>query len=377
VWTGRRLGEERAVAELGVDQAFPIDELWDRLPALFVGHDALVYRQGEDEERDARVQAAQRSSWRHRARDGGRAPLTWVDPALWLHEERQTKSPAELDLMRRAAEIGAEAHRLAMAAAAPGRNECEIDALIAYTFRRHGCTGAAYESIVAGGANACILHYTRNDRPLREGDLLLVDAGAEWRYYASDITRTFPVGGTFTPDQRALYELVLGAQEAAIEAAVPGALFTLPHDTAIRHLVEGMLALGLLEGSLEEALEEQSYARFTVHRTSHWLGLDVHDCGAYFDAGEPRRLRPGMVLTVEPGLYVAPDDETVEPRWRGMGIRIEDDVLITPEGREILSDGVPKNVDEVEALCAVSSDPCLHDGSRLIRNQVHPPTPAR
>lgn len=351
VWSGRRLGVEGAVERLGVDEAFPIDELAKRLPGLLAGHESVVYRLGEDEERDAQLLAAQRACQRRRSREGARAPLAWVDPSRWLHELRLVKSAAELEVMRRAAAVSVEAHRLAMRAAAPGRNECEVDALLGYTFRRHGCTGAAYESIVAGGANACILHYTRNDQPLCAGELLLVDAGAERDYYASDVTRTFPVDGRFTPEQRALYEVVLDAQRQAILAVRPGARFVDPHRVATRRLAAGLLELGLLQGSLDEVCESEAHVRFTIHRTSHWLGLDVHDCGAYFAEGASRRLEPGMVLTVEPGLYVAPDDTTVEPRWRGIGIRIEDDVAVTADGREVLTAALPTEADEVEAVC--------------------------
>ena len=233
-------------------------------------------------------------------------------------------------------------------AARPGVGEHEIDALLEHTFRRLGSTGAAYTPIVAGGANATILHYVENDRPLVDGDLLLVDAGAESEYYASDVTRTYPVGERFSDDQLALYEIVLGAQQAAIDAVRPGAAFTDPHERAVRLLCEGLARLGLLKEAAGEAIESGSYRRFYMHRTSHWLGLDVHDCGAYVQNGAPRVLEPGMVLTIEPGIYVAPDDETVEPRWRGIGIRIEDDVLVGEKGCEVLTEGIPKTVAEIE-----------------------------
>jgi Xaa-Pro aminopeptidase len=230
-------------------------------------------------------------------------------------------------------------------------NEAELDALIDYTFRRRGSTGQAYNNIVAGGANACILHYIENDKPLRDGELLLIDAGAEWQYYASDVTRTFPVNGTFTPDQRALYEVVLGAQHAALAAVRPGARFDDVHTAALHVLVDGLVALGLCNGTREEALDSEDYRAFFMHRTSHWLGLDVHDCGAYSRDGASRLLEAGMVLTVEPGLYVDPELD-VDARWKGMGIRIEDDVLVTPGGHEVLTAAVPKEVADVEAACA-------------------------
>jgi Xaa-Pro aminopeptidase len=253
--------------------------------------------------------------------------------------------------MRRAAAIAREAHVAAMRAARPGMREHEIEALIEYDFRRLGSTGPAYASIVAGGANACILHYVENSDVLRDGDLLLIDAGAEHEYYASDVTRTFPINGRFTPDQRALYEIVLEAQLAAIDAVRPEERFVAVHEVAVEILCAGLVRLGLIEGPVDRALRSESYKSFYMHRTSHWLGLDVHDCGAYLAGGASRALEAGMVLTVEPGLYVAPDDDSVDPRWRGIGIRIEDDVLVTATGCDVLTSGIPKTVDEVEAAC--------------------------
>jgi Xaa-Pro aminopeptidase len=245
-----------------------------------------------------------------------------------------------------------------MKRARAGVAENEIDALIDYTFRRLGSTGAAYTNIVAGGANACILHYVENDRPLRDGDLVLIDAGAEWDYYASDVTRTFPVNGRFSSNQRAVYELVLASQLAAIEAVRPGVSFVSIHERALEVLCAGLVRLGLVAGSAREVLETEAYKRFYMHRTSHWLGLDVHDCGAYVRGGSSRLLEPGMVLTVEPGLYIAEDDDTVDACWRGIGVRIEDDVLVTAGGSDVLTAGIPKSVEEVEATCgALSLEP--------------------
>jgi Xaa-Pro aminopeptidase len=263
---------------------------------------------------------------------------------------RLLKSAGEVGILRKAAAIAREAHVLAMRAARPGVGENEIDALLEHTFRRLGSTGAAYTPIVAGGVNATILHYVENDRPLADGDLVLVDAGAESEYYASDVTRTYPVGERFSDEQRALYEIVLEAQMAAIEEVRPGAAFTTPHERAVRILCEGLTRLGLLAGTPSEAIESGSYRRFYMHRTSHWLGLDVHDCGAYVRDGAPRSLEPGMVLTVEPGIYVAPDDETVEARWRGIGIRIEDDVLVAERGPQVLTEGIPKTIQEIDEV---------------------------
>jgi Xaa-Pro aminopeptidase len=351
VWTGRRLGVVAAPARLGVEEAYPIGELATRLPKLLAGYRRLCYRAGCDEERDREVLALLA-----RLRAQSRAPLPppqeLVDPAAVLHELRLFKDEQELAAMRRAAAITAEAHLAAMRATRPGAREHEIEALIEYEFRRRGSTGPAYGTIVVGGANACVLHYVRNDAELAAGELLLVDAGAEWEYYASDVTRTHPVGGRFDPERRALYEVVLRAQRAALELARPGEAFDALHRRAVETLVEGLCGLGLLPEEPRRCLETESYKRFYMHRTSHWLGLDVHDAGAYVVGGASRKLEPGMVLTVEPGLYVAEDEESVEPRWRGIGVRIEDDVLITAGGHEVLTAAVPKEPDEVERACA-------------------------
>jgi len=347
-WTGRRLGVEAAPATLGVDQAYPIEELWEHLPELLAGHERVVHRLGEDPESDRHMTEASAEAAAGE-RTGRAVPRQWVDPALWLHEQRLHKDEAELACMRRAAQVSAEAHLAVMAAAAPGVNEAELDALLDYTFRRRGGTGSAYGNIVASGGNACILHYRENDQELRAGQLVLVDAGCEWDFYASDVTRTFPVSGRFSAEQRALYELVLAAETAGIAAVHPGGTQAEVHRVALRVLVQGLLDLGLLEGTAEGVLESGAYKRLYMHRTGHWLGLDVHDCGAYFVDGVPRPFVPGMVTTVEPGIYVAPDDESVEPRWRGIGIRIEDDVLVTAQGHEVLTQAIPREPDEIEA----------------------------
>ncbi len=350
IWTGRRLGVAAAVEALGVDEARPIEKLWSDLPELLRGYERILYRTGGDEARDRRMLETF-GRLRLAARGPIAPPLELVDLVPTLHEQRLFKSEAELERMRAAARITREAHVEAMRRAKPGVNEGEIDALIEYTFRRLGSTGPAYTPIVAGGANACILHYVENDQPLVDGELLLIDAGAEHEYYACDVTRTFPVNGRFTAEQRALYEVVLDAQLAAIAHVKPGVTFVSVHERALEVLCRGLARLGLAPGDGERVLRDETYKRFYMHRTSHWLGLDVHDCGAYLDAGASRRLMPGMVLTVEPGLYVAPDDETVEKRWRGIGIRIEDDVLVTPAGHEVLTSAIPKSIDELEATC--------------------------
>jgi Xaa-Pro aminopeptidase len=349
-WTGRRLGVAAAPAALGVDRAHPVQELEQRLAEYLPGHEALVYRLGEDETRDRSVVRAVRDL-QARSKSGRELPRRWLDPALSLHELRLVKGEHELERMRRAAEISAEAHRAVMRAARPGTGEHELDALLDYTFRRRGGTGAAYPNIVASGANACVLHYRENDRSLRGGELVLVDAGCEFDFYASDVTRTFPVGGRFSPEQRQLYQIVLGAQKAALAAVRPGGDHKEVHRLALEQLVDGLLALGLLAGTRAEVLESESYRRFYMHRTGHWLGLDVHDCGAYIIGGEPRPFAPGMVTTVEPGLYIGPEEQSVEARWRGIGIRIEDDVLVTATGHEVLTAAIPKEIDELEAAC--------------------------
>jgi Xaa-Pro aminopeptidase len=350
-WTGRRLGVAAAPARLGVDEARPIEALWTDLPALLRGYERVVYRTGVDEARDRELLAVL-AKLRATAKVAAPPPTTLFDPAPLLHELRLVKGEGELEVMRRAAQITREAHVAAMRTARPGVNEREIDALLDATFRRLGGTGAAYTNIVAGGANATILHYVENDRALCDGELLLVDAGAEVEWYASDVTRTFPVNGRFTPDQRAVYEVVLAAQLAAIAAVRPGAAFDAPHRAAQEQLAAGLVELGLVAGPPAEALAGGRIARYTIHRTSHWLGLDVHDCGAYLVDSRPRALEPGMVLTVEPGLYFAEDDLEIDARWRGIGIRIEDDVLVTRAGHDVLTRGIPKTTAEIEAACA-------------------------
>ncbi len=349
IWTGLRMGTERAPCLLNIDEAHPLQELWDMLPELLKGYESILYRTGADEDRDRRMIGVA-TQLRNGARGGVVAPSEWIDPVGLLHELRLLKSDEELVVMRKAAAVACEAHTAAMAAAEPGKSESQIDGLIVGRFLSAG--GAeAYNNIVAGGGNACILHYNENDAPLADGDLLLIDAGCELACYASDITRTFPVNGTFSPEQRAIYELVLKAEKAAIAIAKPGVLYTDLHDTALSVLCEGLSELGLLPGSPEEIRESSSYVRFFMHKTGHWMGLDVHDCGVYFVEGESRPLEPGMVFTVEPGLYIAPDDETVEERWRGIGVRIEDDILITADGHENLTAAAPKEVEDVEAAC--------------------------
>ena len=349
-WDGRRLGPEDAVQALGLDDAYDIADIDDILPGLIEGRARVYYQFGRDQDFDLKILA-----WvnrvRERVRQGAHTPHEFLQLGHLLHELRLFKSREELKLMRRAATIAAEAHCAAMRAVRPGLHEYSIEAELLYHFRRQGAV-PAYESIVGAGANACVLHYRDNSAPLRDGDLLLVDAGAELQGYASDITRTYPVNGRFSPAQRAVYELVLQAQAAAIAAVRPGNHWDTPHEAAVEVLAEGMLRLGLLKGSLDKLLASGTYKRFYMHRTGHWLGLDVHDVGDYRIDGQPRLLEAGMVLTVEPGCYIAPDSRGVAARWRGIGVRIEDDVVVTASGCEVLTDGVPKAVDEIEALIA-------------------------
>jgi Xaa-Pro aminopeptidase len=287
-------------------------------------------------------------------RRGVRAPQAIIDPGTLIHEMRLVKSDEEVTLMQRAADIASEAHREAMASARPGMREYEIDALIEYVFRRSGAAAPAYNSIVGSGANATILHYVDNDAELRDGDLLLIDAGAEYEGFASDITRTFPVGGRFTDAQRDVYQLVLDCQEECIRMVRPGVTLDEMHQRSVEILTEGMVRLGLLQGEPAKLIEEEQYKKFYMHRLSHYLGLDVHDAGAYHLDGQPRPVEAGIVMTVEPGLYIAEDSEDIPDKYRGIGVRIEDDVLVTRDGHRVLTDKAPKQIEEIEALMAES-----------------------
>lgn len=351
-WDGPRLGVEGAERELGVDHAFPIDDVDDILPGLLEDRSRVYYHVGRDPDFDLRMMG-----WvnrvRARIRVGARPPHEFVALGHVLHEMRLLKSRAEIRTMRRAAKIAAAAHVRAMGAARPGLTEAAVEAELVHAFRSAHAV-PAYEPIVAAGANACVLHYRANRAELRDGDLLLIDAGAEYECYASDITRTFPVNGRYSPEQRVLYDLVLEAQLAAIDAVRPGRSWIAPHEAAVRVLTRGLLRLGLLKGSFESNLREHGYRRFYMHKTGHWLGLDVHDVGDYRIDGEYRELEPGMVLTIEPGIYVDPGDKSVDRRFRGIGIRIEDDVVVTRDGPEVLTGDVPKDPDRIEQLIAMA-----------------------
>lgn len=348
IWTGYRPGVEGAVRDHGADAAHPIGSLQEHLPGLLAGIERVHHVLGRDTDVD-RSLVEQVERMRLRSRAGQVPPDLIADPRSILHEMRLVKDDQELEIMRRAAAISAEAHRDAARLAQGGRYEYELEAALDYAFRRNGAAGPAYESIVGSGANATVLHYVANDQKLEDGQLVLIDAGCELRGYASDVTRTYPVGGRFEGPARALYEAVLDAQRVAVEATRPGGTLPDVHRAAVRRLTEHLVDLGLLEGSVDTAIETESYKAFYMHNTSHWLGLDVHDVGRYTVDGEPRRLEPGMVFTVEPGLYVAEHEERVEPRFRGLGVRIEDDVQVTAGGFEVLTASIPKDPGAVEA----------------------------
>jgi Xaa-Pro aminopeptidase len=349
IWEGRRAGLEGAREHYGADDAFPIEDIGEILPGLLENREKVFYSMGRYPEFDARLM-----DWvnevRAKARNGVHAPGEFVDLNHILHEMRLVKRPEEVKLMKRAARISAAAHRRAMQACRPGMAEYELEAELLYEFKKGGSRAPAYPPIVGGGANACVLHYTENSAELRAGDLVLIDAGAELDGYAADITRSFPVSGKYSGEQRALYEVVLAAQLAAIEEVKPGKHWNEPHETAVRVLTQGLKDLRLLKGDVEGHIENGDYKRFYMHRTGHWLGMDVHDVGDYKLHDTWRLLEPGMVLTVEPGLYIAAGNPDIPERFWNIGIRIEDDVLITRDGHEILSRDVPKTVAEIEEL---------------------------
>jgi Xaa-Pro aminopeptidase len=350
-WTGRRAGVEGAIIDYGADKAYVVDELEKILPRYLDKVERVQYPLGRNRAVEQRVLKLIEWAGAMRPRTGA-GPYAILDPGEILHEARLRKDPCELEMMRRAIAISADAHKCAMRTARGGMCEWQVEAEIDYAFRSRGATGPSYPTIVASGPNAAILHHIENRREMRVGELLLIDAGCEYQFYASDITRTFPVGARFNEFQRSLYAIVLEAQSKAIEKVMPGAHFDDPHDAALRVLVDGMRHLGLLKGSAEEIIEHASYRRFYMHRTSHWLGMDVHDVGLYRVNGESRKLEPGMVLTVEPGLYIDLDEDSVPEHMRGVGVRIEDDLLVTDDGHEVMTAAVPKQIADVESLTA-------------------------
>ncbi len=350
LWDGVRCGPVAARKAYGFDEAWPIEALDEKLPQLLADKKAVYFATGMDAAWDARV-IGWLNKVRSQTRTGIAAPGEIRDVRTIIDQLRLVKDVHEIGVMRRAAAISAGAHRRAMQATRPGRMEFEIEAELLHEFRRNGSQFPAYTSIVAGGANACILHYRENDARLNKGDLLLIDAGCELDGYASDITRTFPVNGRFSQAQREIYELVLAAQAAAIRAVRPGKSWQAPHDAAVRVLVRGFIKFGLCKGSVNDVIASGDYRRFYMHRTGHWLGLDVHDAGEYKDGGAWKKLRPGMVLTVEPGCYIRPARNVPKKYWN-IGVRIEDDVLVTRTGCDIITAGAPKTVAQIEALMA-------------------------
>jgi Xaa-Pro aminopeptidase len=347
-WEGPRAGVEGAIATWGADAAFPIDELPARLPEYLANAPRLYVRLGIHRSFDEKLLDALNAT-RKRAREGVVAPREILDTALLLHEHRLRKSARERETMARAAEISRQGHLTAMRVARPGCYEYQVEAELLRLFRDQGSERVAYGSIVASGANATILHYRTNNRRIDEGDLVLIDAGAEYGYYASDVTRTFPANGVFSTEQRAVYELVLQAQQAAMERVRPGATLADVHTAAVEEITRGLLSLGLVAGPYDKALSEGAYKPYFMHRTSHWLGMDAHDVGDYFVDRKPRPLEPGFVLTVEPGVYIA-SDAPVDKRWRGIGVRIEDNLIVTADGYDNITSNIPKAVSEIERI---------------------------
>lgn len=349
IWTGKKLGIQGAQEQLGADDAHAFEDLDHVMPELLDNRKEIFYSLGRDSDWDARI-TGWLNSVRAQKKQGAKAPNTWVDLTVLIHEIRLFKSPNEIKLIKKASEISANAHVELIKACKPNKMEYELEALFVSECMRQGCRSTAYPSIVGGGRNACTLHYISNDKSLRSGDLVLVDAGGEYQNYAADITRTYPVNGTFTADQKSLYQLVLKAQLAAIECVKPGTRWDVLQETILAVLVQGLIDLGILTGTLESVIADKSYRKFYMHGSGHWLGLDVHDAGEYKEEGQYRQLKPGMVLTVEPGLYITPEEPGVDKRWWGMGIRIEDDVLVTENGHEVLTKVAPKTVEEIEQL---------------------------
>ena len=349
MWDGARAGQAGACDVYGADDSFPIGDLGDILPRMLEQRERVFYAMGCNADLDRQL-----GEWvnhlRNESRSGLHGPLEFVALDHYLHDMRLYKSRSEIKAMRTAARISAKAHRRAMQVCRPGMMEYQLEAEITHECARHGARSQAYPAIVGGGGNACVLHYIDNDNELRDGDLVLIDAGCEYDYYASDITRTFPVNGIFSGPQRELYELVLAAQEAAIKKLKPGNHWDDPHQAAVKVITKGLVELGILKGSVPKLIRDKAYNKYYVHRTGHWLGMDVHDVGDYKIDGEWRLLEPGMVMTVEPGLYIPKGTRGVPAKWRNMGIRIEDDLLVTKDGHDVLTKDAPKTVAEIEAV---------------------------
>lgn len=350
IWDGYRAGQDGAINNFGADDSYPISDLDDILPGLLEDKEKVYYTMGNQPSFDQHM-----VSWlnhlRQASRSGKHSPTEIIELEHCLNELRLFKSSQEIKAMKQAAKASVQAHIRAMQFTKPGKWEYEVEAEIIHEFMKHGCRSPAYPSIVGGGENGCILHYIENNAKLKNNDLLLIDAGAEYECYAGDITRTFPVNGKFSPAQAALYQVVLDAQKAAIAAVKPGNHWNQPHEVAVEVLTQGLVDLGILKGDVAQLIEDAAYREFYMHRTGHWLGMDVHDVGDYKVGGEWRLLEPGMVLTVEPGLYIR-DQAHVDKKWHFTGIRIEDDVLVTKDGCEVLTEAAPKEIDEIEALMA-------------------------
>ncbi len=350
IWNGYRVGIDGAIENYEADEAFAIESLDEEIIGKLTDKDKVFYRIGHDVDFDIRV-----AKWVKKAeqqqRGGFNTPARLIQLNRVVDEMRLHKSADEIELMQIASDISAEAHTRAMKAVKPGMMEYALEAELNYVFGKNGCV-PAYNSIVGGGENACILHYVENDQELKDGDLVLIDAACEYQLYASDITRTFPVNGKFSPEQKALYNIILDSQIAAIDAVRIGNSYKEPHNVAVKILVQGLLDLGIMQGDLEQIIASESYRQFYMHGTGHWLGMDVHDVGSYKMNSHWRNYAEGIVVTIEPGLYIAPDDSTVDEKWRGIGIRIEDDVVVTKNGPLVLTKNVVKTVEEIEALMA-------------------------
>ncbi|MFT5082306.1 MAG: Xaa-Pro aminopeptidase [Lentisphaeria bacterium] len=349
IWDGYRAGPEGVCKSYGADDAFPIADIDDILPGLLEGRERVYYALGKDPEFDKHVMSWV-NSIRAKVRSGASPPGEFLDLDHFLHDMRLYKSAGEIRIMAQAANISAEAHALAMQVCKPGIFEYQLESEIKHACAMKGGRHQAYNAIVGGGNNACILHYVENSEKLKDGDLVLIDAGCEYQGYASDITRTFPVNGKFSKEQKAIYELVLSAQNAALEKIQAGNHWNEPHDASVRTITTGLVELGLLSGDVDALIENEAFKEFYMHRIGHWIGMDVHDVGDYKVGGEWRVLEVGMVMTVEPGIYISPDNENVAAKWRGIGVRIEDDVLVDKEGARIFSHAAPKSVADIEAL---------------------------
>tara|TARA_R110000868_G_scaffold380784_1_gene646862 strand:+ start:37446 stop:38756 length:1311 start_codon:yes stop_codon:yes gene_type:complete len=351
VWTGHYAGQQGAVDQHGADESYAIEDIDEVILDLLAGKQRIYYHIASDPEMDTLVMQWTRDL-QAKVRGGVGAPTEFVSLSSIVHEMRLIKSGAEQQLMHKAADIAVEAHKRAWQSTQPAMREYEVQAEIEYVFKKHGCVAPAYGSIVAGGNNACTLHYVDNNDTLNDGDLVLIDAGCEYEFYASDITRTYPVNGKFSAEQKALYNVALTAQLAVIDLIKPGTKFGDLQKLACQKITEGLIALGIINASLETALAEEQYKTVYMHNISHWIGIDVHDVGDYKIDGEWRELQPGMCLTVEPGIYIADDNTDVEAKWRGIGIRIEDDVLVTEQSADVLTCELPKTVEEIEAFMA-------------------------